>query len=179
MNQPMLCLFTNLLLQAVINILALLSHPELFILLSSSFSWFLGWQIFTDPFHHCLRCSFCFVFCSSVLSFSSYSSRMSAVTQGVLTGRCLPSILLAAMLKLSVNILLLLSIPESRKENVQTSPCLCLKDIRKHMVVRLFKIKSDPGVTLLILMLTFFRCNLIFIMTNSWSLPSYGTIKRR
>ena len=114
---------------------------------------------------YCLTPSASFFFFFNSLRLSHRSSK-SAVTQGFLTGRCLPRISLAvlvtAVLKVSINV-----------------SCLC-----RQLQISLLSLRgrllllwgpSASQVQNLILawpsFWTLFRCSLKIIMTSSWSLP--------
>ena len=119
LNQ-LICLFAVVLLQAVINVLALLPYPAFHCLVHA----FLDFLVNCSVLCHSISIYVVLLFLSFLRL--AHRSRMSVVTQGFLTGRYLKRISLAvsvtAVLKVSINISM--SMSESRMEGAANFPLI-------------------------------------------------------
>ncbi|KAK2191121.1 hypothetical protein NP493_59g00028 [Ridgeia piscesae] len=104
--------------------------------------------------------SFCFFFNSLRLS---HRSNKSAVTQGFLTGRCLPRISLAVLVT-------------ANGERCKFPSYYCVEGFCYFRVLQLLMVKFDPGVAEFLDPL---QISLKVIMTSSWSLPMSAPGKLR
>ena len=128
---------------------------------------------------YCLTRSASFFFFFKSLRLSHRSSK-SAVTQGFLTGRCLPRISLAvlvtAVLKVLINVSM--SVPSaSRMVSAANFPPIIAW--KASATSGSFSFSRSNLILAWPSFLTLFRCSLKVIMTSSWSLPMSAPGKLR
>ena len=128
---------------------------------------------------YCLTASASFFFFFNSLRLSHRSSK-SAVTQGFLTGRCLPRIplvvLVTALLKVLINVSM--SVPSASRmvSAANFHPIIAWKAYATSGSVSFSK---SNLILVCPCFLTLFRCSLKVIMTSSWSLPMSAPGKLR
>ena len=128
---------------------------------------------------YCLTPSASFFFFFNSLRLSHRSSK-SAVTQGFLTGRCLPRIslvvLVTAVLKVLINVSM--SVPSaSRMVSAANFPPIIAW--KASATSGSFSFSRSNLILAWTCFLTLFRCSLKVIMTSSWSLPMSAPGKLR